>query len=166
MFVAHRHAWENGSSFFVFFRELVVDLKSCLEQIFKQFEFLWLPVKVRIVVVRDLGNFENMLMLFSKIGRITVTRQLLKGKQNLVCFNCCMGLFTAKLWLNCGARLLSLPWRCSTRAARNLFLNSCQHVMCLFLLLIINITGVTGKNATSGEGSSGELSPAVSQFSE
>ena len=40
-------------------------------------------------------------------------------------------MFTAKLWLTCGVRLLLLSWRSPKGAVGNLFLNSCHHVRIL-----------------------------------
>ena len=53
---------------------------------------------------------------------------MLKGQQNLVCFNCRRGILTAKLWLTCAARLLLFSWGNSRGPVRNLFLNCCHHV--------------------------------------
>ena len=62
------------------------------------------------------------------VGGVAVIRQLLKGQQNLVCFNCCRGFLTAKWWLTCGASLLLFSWRSPKGALRNILLNSCYHV--------------------------------------
>ena len=78
-----------------------------------------------------------------KIGWNTVRRQLLKGQQNLVCFNCCRGILTAKLWLTCGAR----PFSCfpdevlgSSRESLLGLMSSCEDTD-EFLLLLLSPCG-------------------------
>ena len=80
-----------------------MDIQTCLEQIFKQFEF---PVKGWQCHCEGFGQFRDSMKVAVEIGRITISRQLLKGAQNLVRFNCRRGVLTAKLWLTCGARLI------------------------------------------------------------
>ena len=52
------------------FRELVVNFQTCFEKIFKQFEFSDSPSKIGVVVLKDLGNFDILLMLFMKLAEL------------------------------------------------------------------------------------------------
>ena len=76
-------------------------------------------------------QFRDSVDIVIEIGWIRVRRQLLKGQQNLVCFNCRRGILTAKLWLTCGALLLLFAWRSGSGAVGNLFLSSCHHMRIL-----------------------------------
>ena len=95
--------------YFVFFCQLIADFQICLEQIFKQFEFLWFPIKCGQCRCEGFGQFRDSVYVVVEVGWITVRRQLLRGQQSRVCFNCRGGVFTAKLWLTCRARLLFFP---------------------------------------------------------
>ena len=105
-----------------------MDFQTCLEQIFKQSKFLWFSIKCGHCRCEGFRQFRNSTDFVVEIGWVTVCPQLLKGQQNLVCFNCRMRLLTAKLWLTCGASLLLLSWGSSRRAVGNLFLSFCRHV--------------------------------------
>ena len=91
---------------FVFFCQLVVNFQTFLEQIFKQLEFLWFSFKGGHCRSKGFRQFRDSVDVVVVIGWNTVRRQLLKGQQNPVCFNCRRGVLTAKLWLTCGARFL------------------------------------------------------------
>ena len=91
---------------YVFFRQLVVNLQICLEQIFKQLEFLYFSIKCGHCTCEGFGKFRVSTDVVVEFGGITVRRQLVKGQQNLVCFNCRRGVLTAKLLLTRGARLI------------------------------------------------------------
>ena len=152
--------------YFVSLRKLIVDFETCLEQILKQFEFLWFSVKGGHSCIEGLGPFRSSIKVVNEIGRNTVTCKFLRGQQNLVCFNCRRGVLTADFWLSCGGPLFLFAWRSSTGAVgnlflnyrchvgtiANLFLNSCHHVMGLILLWIIPITGMIGREHHFGRG--------------
>ena len=92
--------------YFVLFGMLIVIFQTCLEQISKQFEFLRFPIKGGHCRCEGFRLFRDSVDVVVEIGRIIVSRQLLKGQQNLVCFNFHRGFFTAKLCLTCGVCLL------------------------------------------------------------
>ena len=114
--------------YLVFLYQLVVGFQTCVEQIFKQFDFLWFFIECGHCSCEGFKQFWDSIDVVVEIGWITVRRQLLKGQQNLVCFNSRKGVFTAKLWLTCGARLLLFSWRSPSGAVGNLFVNCCFHV--------------------------------------
>ena len=130
---------------FVFFRELIVDFRTQLEQIFDQFEFFWIPVKDGHCCCEGFGQFRDSIDVVVRFGRVVVSCQMLKGQQNLVCFTFRISVFTAELWLTCGVRILLFSWRRCKGALGNFFLNSCLHVMNLVLLWIIYITRVASR---------------------
>ena len=98
----------NTSSSSLFFSDFAVEGRHCCREGFWQF---WKFVDVVV-----------------KVGRIAVARQLLKGQQNLVRFNCRGGVLAARFWLTCGARFPCFCRRSSRRTVGNLFLNSSHHV--------------------------------------
>ena len=114
--------------FLVFLRELFVNFRTRLEQISKQFKVLWFPIKDNPCCCHGFGQLWYSVNVFVENGRIAVTCKLLKGQQNLIFFNCRWGVFAAKLWLTCRARLLLFSWRTPRGAVGNLFLNFCHYV--------------------------------------
>ena len=86
--------------------ELPVSVWTCFEETFKHFKFLWLPTDCRQCCCERFWQFRNSDIVKVEVRRIAAARQLLKGQQNLVCFNCRRGVLTAKMWLTCGARPL------------------------------------------------------------
>ena len=103
----------------------------------------WFPVEGGHCCRGGLRQFWNFVTVVIDIGRITVRRQLLKGQESLVCFNCRWRVLTAKLWLICGARLLLFSWGKSKGAVENLFLNCCHHVMAIANLSLNSCHHVT-----------------------
>ena len=84
-----------------------MDFKLAWNRYSNRSNFSDFPSKVGIIVVRDLGSFEILVIMLLKLAELLfVTNCLLKGQQNLVCFNCRRGVLTAKLRLTRGARLL------------------------------------------------------------
>ena len=132
MFVTHHERAEVVH--FVFLRELIENFLACLQQIFKLLEFLRFSVKCGHCRCEGFGQFRDSVDVVLEVSSVAASRQLLKGQQNQVCFNCRMGVLTAELWLICGARILLLSRRNLRGAVGNLFLNSCHHVMCLLLV--------------------------------
>ena len=126
----HHHAWEIGNSVFCLLPWVGCDFLDFFGQSFKKFQFF--SIKSRCCCNEGLGQFRYSVNVVVETGRITMTCQLLKGKQNLLCFNCRRGVLTAKLWMTCGARLLLFSWRSSRAAVRNLFFNFCHYVRGLF----------------------------------
>ena len=45
--------------------------------------------------------FRDSVYVVVEVRGVAVVRQLLRGQQSLVCFNCGRGVLTAKLWLFC-----------------------------------------------------------------
>ena len=102
------------------------------------------------------------------------------GQQNLVCFNCRSGVFTAILWLTCRLRLLLFSWQSPKGAVGKLFLNSCHHVRAirnLFELLspcedtlsplrYLDYQSDERRPSLRGRDRLGERSPLGSQFPE
>ena len=54
--------------YFVFFRELIVDFQTFSEQIFKQFEFLWLTVKGGHCLCEGLRQFRDFVDIVVETG--------------------------------------------------------------------------------------------------
>ena len=127
-----------------------MDFQTCLGQIFKYFEFLWLPVKGGHCHCEGFEQFRDSFDVVIETGKNAVSGQLLKGQRKLFCFNCRRGVLTAQLWLNWGARLLLFSCRFPWGAVGNLFLNSCHLVMCLFLIWFSLATGTTGRKLNFG----------------
>ena len=91
----------------------------------EQFELLWFTVKCGPCRCEGFGWFRDSVYGFVELGGVAAAaRLLLKGQQNLVCFNCRRGDLTANFWLTCGARLVLLSWRSPSGAVGNLFLMS------------------------------------------
>ena len=166
MFVVHPHAWESGSSFFVSFCTLTVIFQSCLDQISNSSNFFDLPLKVGIVVVRDLGKFEILLTLLWKLAELLLLANCWGANEIAV-----------KFWLTCRAHLLMFSWWSSrgavgslfsniVRTLVNLFFHSCHHMMRLFLLWIVQLTELVGREHHLGTGIAQERSPVGSRFSE
>ena len=157
-----------------------MDYQTCLEQIFKQFQFLWFSIKRGHCCCKGFGQFRDYTDVIVETGWIAVRRQLVKGQQKLVCFNYRRGILTAKLWLTRGARFPLFPWRSTRGAVGNFFLSfcrhvrvltnffwpSCHHVRVFFCLWLFKWPEIGEEYPTSGQRSSEERSPVVSPFSE
>ena len=171
-----------------------MNFQTCLEQILKQFEFLWFSIDFGQCCCEEFGKFRGSVDFVVEIGWVSVRRQVLKGQQNLVCFNCRMGVPTAKLWMTCGARLLLFSWTSPRGAVGNLFLNSwhdvraienlfwtgchhvraianlfthsCQLVRIFFYLWDAYMARMMGRVHHFIQGSFRERSPVSSRFSE
>ena len=85
--------------------------ETCLEQIFKQFKILWIPIEGRHCCSEGFGQFWNSIYVVVEVSRIAIACRLLRGHLNLGCFNCGRGVPAAELWLTCGALRLSFSWR-------------------------------------------------------
>ena len=79
----------------------------------------------------NFGNLEILLILLRKFAELLLC-QLLKGQQNLVCFNRRKGNIIAELRLTGRAFLFLLSWRCTRGAVSEFFVNSCHHVVAIF----------------------------------
>ena len=121
--------------YFVFLCQLGVDFWIFVEQVFRQFDFYLFSIKCGQCSCTGFRQLWESIDVVVEIGWITVRRQLLKGQQNLVCFNCLWGVPTEELWLTCGARLLLSSWRNTRGAVGNLPLKSSHHVRAIADLL-------------------------------
>ena len=92
------------------------------------------PSVVGILVVRDLRSYESLLMLLLKLTELLLLANCSSANKIWSASIFAGFFFTAKLWLTCGARLLLFSWRSPKGAEGTLFLNSCHHVRCLFLV--------------------------------
>ena len=137
MFAAHNHALESVVSLICVLLWVKCEFSSLFRKDLQTFQIFWFPVKSGHCGCEGFGQFRDSFDVVAEIGWITVRRQLLKGQQNLVCFNCHMGVFAVKMWLTCRPRLLFFPWRSSRGAVGNLFSNSCHYMLSLFLLWIV-----------------------------
>ena len=72
----------------VIFGQLIVNFEARLEKLFKQLKFLRFPVKREHRCSEGFRHFRDFTDVVVESGCIGVRRQLLKGQQNLVCFNC------------------------------------------------------------------------------
>ena len=113
-----------------------MDFDNGLEQIFKQFKFFRFPAEDWLWCSDEFRQFWSSVDVSVEIGRVAIAHQLLTGQQNLVCLNCCRGVLTSKLWLNCGACLLLVAWRSCRGAMGDFFLKSCRHVKSFFWVRI------------------------------
>ena len=141
-FVVHHHAWESGSS--LLYPLLSVDFEFS-NLFWRDLQTVQNPLTSHwrwALPLWRFGQFRDSVYVNVEFDWITVRRQLWKGQQYLVCFNCRRGVFTEKLWLICRARLLLFSWRSSNGSVGNPFLDSCHHVMGLFQLWTIQITRV------------------------
>ena len=90
-----------------------------LEKIFKQLNILRFPVKRGHSCGEWLWQFGSSVDVM-KVSRIVVICQMLKGQQNLVCFDCRRCILTAELLLTGGVVLFLLfSWRCTGGAAKS-----------------------------------------------
>ena len=123
----HHHSWESGSSVFRLLPWVGWEFPDFFQTDLQTIQiFLISHQKHRFR--EGFGQFRCSVNVIFEIVRITLTCQLLKGQQNLVCFSWRRSVLTAKLWLTCEARLLLFSWRSSKGALGKIFLKSCHHV--------------------------------------
>ena len=100
MFVAHLLHERVEIVDSVIFSELTMYFEARMETIFKQLNLLGFPVKSwHRCRERFWRPVFPKTFIDLKICRIVVVCQLLKGQQNLVCFDCCKGVLIAEFWL-------------------------------------------------------------------
>ena len=145
--------------------ELIVDFESASEQIFKPFKFLWFFIEGWHWCSGQFGPFWSFVDVYVAKDGVAIACQLLKGLQNLICFNFRRDVVTAEFWLTCGARILLFSWRSLRGAVGFLFLNSNHQVRALFLVWISWIASLTNRELHFDLGSFWKLYPVGSQFS-
>ena len=105
----------------VFFFELIVDFQTRLEEIFKQFKLLWLPVNCGPFRLRDLGSVEIFLMLLLKLAEVLLVATCWRAN---------------KIWLSIVARVFPMG-SCGWLVERAFF---CFPVWVSFNAYLTNIT--------------------------
>ena len=135
--------WEIGSIWFCPLQSVEYGFWGSFD---KQLKFFRFSIERGHRCCTCLGQFGNNVFIVMENCRIVFVCQLLKGQQNLVCFNCRRGVFTAAEWRLTGtAVLFLLSWRytrgavidfivnsCHVVAIANLFCSSCHHVVAVF----------------------------------
>ena len=93
----------------VMFSELIMSFEARLEKIFKQLKLLTFPVERGHRCCERFWQIGNSIDIIMKVCRIVVICQLLKGQQDLVCFNRRRGILTSELQLTGGAFFFCFP---------------------------------------------------------
>ena len=138
--------------YFGFFCKLIVDFQTCWEQIFNQFVFLWFPVKGGDCRCEGFGQFRVSADVVVELAELLFVANCWRAN-SMWSASIVTGVFSLQ---NCGWLLerafFCFFWRSSRGAVGNLFLHSCHHVISLFLLWIIWITRVRGREHRFGTG--------------
>ena len=92
----------------VIFSQLIMSFETRLEQIFKPLKLLRFPVERGNRCRERLWQIGSSVDIDMELSRIVVVCQLLKGQQNLVCFDRRRGILTAELRLTGMAALFLL----------------------------------------------------------
>ena len=114
-----------------------MDFEARFEKIFKQSELFSFLVERMLVCRERLWLFGNSVNIFLEVCRIVVVCQLLKGQQSFVRFDRRRGILTEELRLIGRVVVFLLFWRCTRGGVSDFFVNTCQHVVALFLVSVL-----------------------------
>ena len=103
-----------------------------LEKFFKQLEVLRFSVNCWHRCGKRFWQFGSSIDIVMEVCRIVDVCQLLKGQQNLVCFNRRRSNLAAELRLTGRAVLFLLSSKCTGRAVSGFLVNSCHRVVAIF----------------------------------
>ena len=130
--------------YFVFFYGLIVNFKTCLEQIVKQFNFfLIFSSEMGNVVLRDLDSFGILFMMLLKLAELLLLANRWRANK-IWSASIAAGVFSLR---NCGwlvGRTFLFAWRSPWGALGRPFLNTCHHVSSPVWIWINWMKGLTG----------------------
>ena len=126
--VRHFPSWENGSSWLCHLQSADYKFEARLK-IFKLLKLRKYPVERWHCCSEWLWQFGNSVNNVMEFCKTLVVCQLVKGHQNLVCFDRRRGILTAELRLTGRVVVFLLSLRCTRGAVSYLLVNSCHHVV-------------------------------------
>ena len=94
-----------------------MNFEARLEKIKKQLELLRFPNKSWHLCGERFGQFWNSVDTVMENCRIVVVCQLLKGRNNLICFNRGRGILTTEMLLTRRAVLFVFSWKCTVTSS-------------------------------------------------
>ena len=119
-----------------------MDFKLFLQQIFKPFNFFWLPTKGGHCCSEGFWQFWGSVYTVFESGGIGNVRQLLKGLQKTCLLHLTPGCSHCETVADLWNAPIFVFLKCLKEARRRNFLNSCQHVRTIFCVWINWVVGL------------------------